>query len=151
MSMAWEIYCHQTNFRFWNHNRFVTVIIDFMVHQLSAIFHLFPGTTNWYKWLLWQVTNHLHSIDKSASMFVQCIDMFLVHTLRLSNIIYTLIKLKRAVIEMMGMNRKTSMHTPSINADLSDSMEMIFQLAKKFIIQICCVWNQNKGWQIADR
>ena len=33
------------------------------------------------------------------------------------------IKLKSAIIEMMGMKRETSMHTPKV--DLLDSMEMI--------------------------
>ena len=50
----------------------------------------------------------------------------------------------------MGMKRKASMHTPSVKADWSDSMEMIIQLAKKSVIRICHVLKQNTGWQIAD-
>ena len=49
-----------------------------------------------------------------------------------------------------GYELKTSMHTPSVKADLSDSMKMIVQLPKKSMIQICCVWKKIKGWQIAD-
>ena len=60
------------------------------------------------------------------------------------------IKLKRAVTETMGMKRKISMHTPNVKADLSDSMEMIVQLAKTSMIQICHVLKQNKWGQIAD-
>ena len=43
------------------------------------------------------------------------------------------------------MKRKTSIHTPSVKADLSDSMEMIIQLAKRYMIQICHVLNKIKG------
>ena len=42
------------------------------------------------------------------------------------------------------------MHTPTVKADLSDSMKTLVQLAKKFGIQICHVFKQNKGVQIAD-
>ena len=44
------------------------------------------------------------------------------------------------------------MHTPSANANLSDSMEMIVQLAKQSMIQVCCVLHvkPNKGCQTAD-
>ena len=56
-----------------------------------------------------------------------------------------------AVIQMMGMNRKTSKQRPSIKTDLSDSRGMIVQLPKKSMMQICRVWRQNEGWQIADR
>ena len=48
------------------------------------------------------------------------------------------------------MKQKTSMHTPSVKADLSDSMEMIVQLAEKSVIRIYHVLKQTKGWQIAD-
>ena len=54
--------------------------------------------------------------------------MFSVHTHRLKNSI----KLKRAVFEPMDVNRKISVHTPRVNVDLSDSMEMIVQMVKKF-------------------
>ena len=57
-SIPWEIYCHQMNFRFWNHNRFETGVIDFVGHELPAAFTLFPDTTNWHHGVLWQLNNH---------------------------------------------------------------------------------------------
>ena len=218
--MPWEIYCHQMNFKFWNHNRFETGVIDFVGHGLSATFTLFLDATNWYHGLLWQLNNYLHASDKSSIMLSQrmyifsiqgssttkfslpkiacpaivyaeivvVIDPFFVgvcpwikvyhynpteicqqrlpgvrnvaqklcswersfiHSVSMRALTHFL-KLKRAVIETMGMKRKASMHTSSVKADWSDSMEMIVQLAKKSVIRISHVLKQNKGWQIAD-
>ena len=148
--MPWEIYCHQMNFRFWNHNQSETVVIDFLGHGLSATFTLFPDTTNWYHGLLWQLNNHLYATDNSSLMLSQRMDVFwFIHTVSIRAFKH-FIKLKRAIIEMMGMKRKTSMHSPSVNADLLDSMKMIVQFAKKSVIQMFHVLKQNKGWQTAD-
>ena len=54
------------------------------------------------------------------------------------------IKLKRAVNETNAMKRNTPMHTLSTKADLSDSMEMIVQLAKKSLIQNCHILKQKE-------
>ena len=48
------------------------------------------------------------------------------------------------------MKRKTSMNTPSVKADWSDSMEMVVQLAKKSMKQSCHFLKQNQERQIAD-
>ena len=45
--------------------------------------------------------------------------------------------------------RKTSMRTPIVKADLSVRMEMIIQLAKRLLIQICHALKQNKEWEIS--
>ena len=94
-----------------------------MGHQLSATLTLFPNTTIGIMDVFGNWTIHLHTTDKSSLMLSQRMDVFSVHTQRLTKSIYTLSKLKRAVIEMTGMRRKTSMHTSSFKADLSDSME----------------------------
>ena len=150
--MPWEIYCHQMNFKFWNHNRFETWVIDFVEHGLSAAFYLFPDTANWYHGLLWQLKIHLHTTDKSSLMLSHRMDIFFfrfIHAVSIRALTHFL-KLKRAVIETLGLKRKTFIHTPSVETDWSDSMEMIGQLAKKTVIRICHVLKQNKGWHIAD-
>ena len=112
-----------------------------MAHLLNASFILFPDTSDWYHGLLWQLNNHLPTTG--------CV--VLVYTTINKNAEHFL-KLKRAVIETMGKKQKTSMHTPSVTAALSDStcMEMVVQLAKKSMIQIRYVLKQYNGWQIAD-
>ena len=145
--MPWEIYCDQM--KFWNHNRFETGVIDFVGHGLSATITLFPDTTYWYHGLLWQLNNHLHTTDKSSLMLCQRIDVFFFGSFTLWH--WHFLKLERAVIETMGMKRKTSMHTQSVKADWSNSMEMIVQLAKESMIRICHVLKKKGGRQLIAR
>ena len=114
--MPWEIYCHQMNFKFWNHNRFETCVIDFMGHGLSATFTMFPDTKIWYHGLLSQLNNHLCTTDETSLMLSQCMDVFSVHTHRLNMSIFTLSKIEKSYYWDMGMKRKTSMHIPSVKA-----------------------------------
>ena len=135
LSMPWEIYCHQMNFKFWNHNRFETLVIDFVEHGMSAAFYLFPDTANWYHGLLWQLKIHLHTTDKSSKLMISHRGIFFrfIHTVSIRTLTHFL-KLTRAVTETLGMKRKTFIHTPSLKTDWSDSIEMIVQLAKKTVI-----------------
>ena len=108
-SISWRTNCQQ-------------YFVCFQARQIGIISH----------GLFWQLTNHLHTTDKSVLMFGQRINKISVHTHRLKNSI----KLKRAVIETMAMNRIISMHTPGINVHLPDSMEMIVRLAKTFFYRV---------------
>ena len=76
MSISREICYHQMNFRFWNHNRFETVVIGFVRHRLPATFTLFPDTTNWHHGVLWQLNNHLHTTHKSYILLSQLLYFF---------------------------------------------------------------------------
>ena len=49
-----------------------------------------------------------------------------------------------------GYEANIAVHTTSIRADLSNSMEMIVQIVKDSVKQICHVLKQNKRWQIPD-
>ena len=87
--IPWEIHCHQINFKFWNHNRFGTWVIDFVGQGLPAIFTLFPDTTNWHHGSIWLLNSHLHTTHRSYLMLSQCLYFFgLCH--RLNKVIYTL-------------------------------------------------------------
>ena len=61
LSIPWEIYCHQMNFRFWNYNRFETGIINFVGHGLPANFTFFPQVGIMEFFGNWTIISILHT------------------------------------------------------------------------------------------
>ena len=145
MSMPWEIYCHQINFKFWNHNGFETGVIDFIGRRLTVShFYFFPDTTNWYHGLLWQLNNHpIPQTNHLLCLVNAWIFFWFIHTISIRALAHFL-KLKRTIIETRCMKRKNIHTTPNVKADWSDSMEMIVQSVKKSVIWIRHILKQNK-------